>query len=296
MLIERRERFVSSVPLVPFLALALLVAASGCEESNIDAGEITEALAEEFTDGIEFDNETIEDGAPPESDVDEPFVRGIEVPNNIAPAALNVPDSVEFDTWFDVVLDTYSTPLDDGSVQGFIAHVIQADYDDTAARYHLVTPDAADFDGSRVTLRAVVHPVAEFGGHAFTVRIAPLLSDGSVAPYIYWNLVVHVPAGQTPPKPMCGCDEVVVHDEQIGYDLLVETNADLGQTCTDEILNAYFSGIEGYDAGPCSYLMPSYYFDNPMEEFTFPDGTRFPPNNRPRLDDPWACTMEISCQ
>lgn len=273
-------------------ASVTLTAGAGCDESNIDAGEISEALAEEFTDGIEFDNETIEDGAPPESNVDDPFVRGVEAPNNIAPAALNVPDSVEFDVWFEVVLDTYATPLDDGSVQGFIAHVIQADYDDTAERYHLVIPDAADFDGSRVTLRAVVHPVADFAGHAFTVRIAPLLSDGSVAPYAYWNLVVHVPAGQTPPKPMCECDEVVVYDEQTGYELLDSTNITLDRTCADDTLVSYFHGAEGYNAGPCSYLLTSYYFDQP---FLFPDNTRFPPNNRPDFD-PWSCTLQFSCQ
>jgi hypothetical protein len=224
--------------------------------------------------------------------VDEPFVRGVEAPNNIAPAALNVPGSVEFDTWFDIVLDTYSTPLDDGSVQAVIAHVIQADYKDTAERYHLITPDAADFDGSRIFLRAAVHPVADFAGHAFTVRFALLLSDGSVAPYAFWNLVIQVPTGQTPPKPMCECEEVVVYDEQIGYELLEDSNLTLSGDCEDDTLGSYFYGADGYDAGPCTYVLTTYYFDDP---FRFPDDTQFPPNNRPDFD-PWSCTIQFSCQ
>jgi hypothetical protein len=279
---------------IVFVVMALALTCSGCKEPVSDVTDIANALAEDFTDGIEFDNDSIVDGEPAEASVDTPFVRGVDAPNNIAPPDLAMPDSVDYNVQFDMVLDTFSTPLDDGSVQGIIAHVLQADVDEAAERYHLITPAAADFNGTQVTLRATLRPVVDFAGHSFTVRFAPLMTDGSVAPYVFWNLVVHPPAGQSTETVMCACYEEVTPNAALGYDLLDSSNMTMAQTCSDRTLNSYFTGADGYDASPCSYLMEAYYFDGPIDAFVFPSGTRFPPNGRAGID-PWSCTMQLNC-
>lgn len=276
---------------IALLGVGLL--AAGCKDAGPNVDKTTDALAEEFTDGIEFEDETIEDSPPPESTADAPVIRVVDAPNAIAPQDLGVPDSMPYVEWFDVVLDTLSTPVDDGSVQAVLVHVVQADYADTSIRHRVIEPLTAS--GTQITLRAIVHRTDPFEGHAFTVRFALLMANGDVTPWSFWNLVIYPQDGHGEDRLMCACEEVVAYDDLLGYDLLESTNLSIPDTCTNSTMTSYFYGADGYDAGPCSYLMESYYYEGPIGEFLFPDQTRFPPNNS-RDPDPWGCAIQISCQ
>lgn len=292
------------------------LAAGGCKESGIDARKTADALSEEFTDGIDFEDATVEDGQPPESTVDEPMIWEISAPRAIAPTAQNIPQSVEYGQQFDIYINT-SQLIAGGNALGVIAHVQQANKDDQAARYYRIEPPVASFVDQSVTLRATFVSANPIGGNAFHIRLAILMANGDVGPYKDWNVVTYPLDGENLKVKMCLCDadtrerptyEVPDQpDRPLVYQQLTRTNIKLSPQCSGDARESLLREIEGYpgdemdwpfDANPCG-LMHSCYgvdFEYEMDLFPLPSGTRFRPYWVESYGaDPADCWVQIDC-
>jgi len=251
----------SRTPLAAFHLALLLALSTGCDESNIDARSLAEALSEEFTDGIEFEDGTTEEGPPPEETADAPQIMGIDAPISIGPAELGYSGLQPYNTPFPITLQG-DQDLEGPGVIGAVAHIRQANKDDASERYIRIEPVPPDIIGNDLTLQAQVNYRRELAGNAFRVRLAFLLDDGRRSAFFPWNLVTHARPGDSIRVPMCSCQQADLR--------LHDPEAHDQSDC---------SGGFNFDEEPTCQLWASFAGDVEHDESRpYPSGTFFPPS------------------
>lgn len=213
-------------PRIAVLACGLWLAlGAGCDESDIDARSLAAALSEEFTDGIEFEHSTTEDGPPPAEAADAPQIMGLIAPTSIGPPDLGYSGLQPYEEWFTITLQG-DRDLQAAGVVGAVAHIHQANKDDASERYIRIAPVPLDIAGNDLRLRVRVHYLPQLAGNAFHVRLAFLLDDGRRSAFFPWNLVTHPRPGDSPRVPMCNCPnaELRLHERRActASDLIAE--------------------------------------------------------------------------
>jgi len=248
-----------------------------CSEEHLDAREMANALADEFSGELEFENGVLEDGPPPDSDADGPQLNSLTAPL-LAGAEEALPDGTQigydYEQWFDVLLHSPDSLAELDNVKGAIAFVQQANKDDTADSYIRVEQDMAFVDegGLRTaTFFARVHRLAELrqgltaalrsemqmrevpegmvatDGNAYHVYMALFarLPDGTelVGNYIIWNLSTYPGDAGDNIIEMCAARSAFVNNT------LLDTNVDILGTCPPSVTAAF--GSRPADSSPC---------------------------------------------
>ncbi len=269
------RRILSSITFGLLCAWAALgLGAGACAEADIDARSLAEALSEEFTDGIEFEDGTTEEGPPPEETADAPQIMGIDAPTSIGPAELGYSGLQPYEEWFPITLQG-GQDLEGPGVIGAVAHIRQANKDDASERYIRIEPVPPDIIGSDLTLQVRVNYLSELADNAFHVRLAFLLDDGRRSAFYPWNLITHPRPGDSTRVPMCPCSEADIQ--------LHEPSA-----CIDTEL------ITELEVAPCSLwfsLAGDFEHD---EQRLYPSGTHFYPFWLPAADAT-GCMVEYWC-
>jgi hypothetical protein len=268
----------ASIPRVAWpLAVLAALGAAHCSSDRINSRELADALAEEFTDGIEFEDQSVQSGAPNQTVALTPQITFLTAPHVISPPDPALIERADYGEWFDVVLSADSDLT--GVVVGGVAFVMQANKTDVAASYKLIQPAVPNITGTTISFRARVNTFAGAPGNAFTVNMALLLADGSITGWYPWNIVLYPSGGETMKVPRCLCttnialvDEAACNATSFGQELI-------GELATQ----------------PC-VLWHSMFGPQSNDAVLFPDGTRFWPYWMPGEADRAACIAEITCQ
>jgi len=257
------------------LAMGLAAWLAGCSGGeSLDPRDLADALSEEFTDEIEFENGTKQDGAPPEAHPDD-----VNYPQIMA-GGVNAPLTVVYDNWFEITLQSFFVP--DNEVIGAVVHVEQANKTDAANSYIEVIPAPPALLNNTMILRArIMNPNAQLGGNMFRLRIAMLRDDGAglrgVGNYATIYLLTPQVGATATQVPQCTCD--------------VGTVAAVG-TCTDtsvqdELANSpctlWASALTEFNSDPLAHQDAEYGAE-------MPSGTR--------AETWWVnprCTVELQC-
>lgn len=265
--------------LVTVLTASFLVLIAGCSgEEKLDPRELADALSEEFTSELEFENGTEMGEPPPEEHAGDPNYPQID------PGGVSAPLMVVYDTWFDINLYSFFTP--DTEVVGAVVHVEQANKTDASSRYIEVIPAPPALLNNTMTLRArVTSPSTRLGGNSFILHIALIRDDGAglrgVGNYATMPLVTPPVAGMTPKVPQCHCSEFDVLGEItiVGDCANQELQSRLEFDCCyafAEALLGYNSSFEAFDS-----------LTNTMVDL--PAGTRA------IYQGPPDCTLQLNC-
>ncbi|HOX42238.1 MAG TPA: hypothetical protein PK668_01510 [Myxococcota bacterium] len=271
------NKTILGMPAWPLVLLAALGAAH-CSSDQLSSREMAEALAEEFTDGIEFEDQSVRSGAPDQTVALAPRITFLMAPHVISPPDPTLIERADYGEWFDVVLSA-DTDLT-GLVVGGVAFVMQANKTDVATSYKLIQPATPNITGTQISFRARVNTFAGAPGNAFTVNLALLLSDGSITAWHPWNLVLYPMGGEATRVPSCQCegaaitlvDSAACNETGFGPEIIGELTT---QPC---VLWHSMVGLQSQDA------------------VLYPDGTRFWPYWMPAEADRAACIAEITCQ
>ncbi len=259
----------------PVVLLAGLAAAH-CSSDQLSSREMAEALAEEFTDGVEFEDQSVQAGPPNQEVSPSPRLFGLTAPHVISPPDPTLIERADYGEWFTLTLQADSDLT--GLVVGGVAFVMQANKDDVAVSHKLIQPVVPNITGSTISFRARVNAFAGAPGNAFTVNMALLLADGRVSGWHPWNLVLYPADGQTARVPMCVCADNI---ELVDRNACLETSE--GQFILEEL---------GMD--PCM-LWHSMVGLQSEDAVRYPDGTRFWPSWLQVEAERAACRAEISC-
>lgn len=173
----------------------------------MDPRELADALSEEFTDELEFDNGTKQAGPPPEEHADDPNYPQIEA------GGLDGPLMVQYGADFNITIYSNFTMLDE--IVGAVVHVEQANKTDVANSYIEIIPPQPPppmQTGFMTLTGRVVNPSPPLGGNSFILNIALIRDDGAglrgVGNYATMALVTPPIAGTPPKVPQCHCSEI----------------------------------------------------------------------------------------
>lgn len=266
-------------PRATWVLLPLLAAfgPGACATRSLDARKAANALADEFSEMLDFDNGAVEEGAPPGSDPDGPSISSFTAPL-VAGSEEQLPDGTvvgyDYEQEFQVVIRSEDDPATLKHVAGAIAFVRQANKDDRANRYIVVEPPDSWVDtgtGHVMTLTARVHRLARpleqpltgslrslmgprevpegrvaMDGNAFHVGLALFarLPDGTlqVGEYVTWNLSTYPMESGDNVVDMCVCRSAFTGN------MLVETNLE-----TDDVeLGRQIAGSRPGGPSPCA--------------------------------------------
>jgi len=258
-----------------YLTAILAVSLAGCSGGeSLDPRELADALSDEFTDEVEFENGTEQDGAPPEGHPDD-----ANYPQ-ITPGGVNAPLTVAYDNWFDITLQTFFTP--EAEVIGAVVHVEQANKTDAAASYIEVIPAPPALLNNTMTLRArIMNPSARLGGNMFKLSIALLRDDGAglrgVGNYASVYLVTPQVGTTATKVPQCTCEAGTI--EVVG-------------TCTDT------SVIDELANSPCTLWASALteFNSNSLAHQDAEYGAEMPSGTQ--AETWWVlprCTVELKC-
>jgi hypothetical protein len=256
-------------------AIGLAAWLAGCSSGeNLDPRELADALSEEFTSELEFENGSEQDGPPPDEHAED-----INYPQ-IGFGGINSPLTVVYDNWFDITLQSFFTP--DTEVVGAIVHIEQANKTDVSSRYIEVIPNPPALLNNTMTLRArVMSPSTRLGGNMFKLRIALLRDDGAGLRGVgnYATIYLLTPqVGATAPKvPQCTCEAGTISVVGSCTDTSVQ----------DELANSpctlWASSLTEFNSDPIAHQDAEYGAEMPA-------GTR--------AETWWVlprCTVELEC-
>ena len=292
--------------------LALL--ALGCKQEKFDPRDLADALSEEFTDALDFDNGTVMAGDPPPADSTGPETTAFTAPLAVG-ANQFLPDGTQigypYERDFTVIL--YTPPTVDNII-GAIAHVRQANKDDLSPEYIRISPPTNwDPATGELTLTARVHEQdgggQDISGNSFHVDLALLVDDAGTEKagnYVNWNLSTYPAAGGDNQVPVCKC-----RSEFEGAELKYSNVTFLGECSTPPVLDEY--NHANADVSPCTLWNQYTSGYNTISDFVVPvtpdpsyqdlatvsyaAGSRFYPtaNMVEVADQIAACGMEIEC-
>ena len=235
------------------IIILLALVATGCKQEKFDPRNLADALSEEFTDALDFDNGTVMAGDPPAADPTGPQTTAFTAPLAVG-ATLIQPDGTRvgypYEVDFTVIL--YTPPSVD-NVIGAIAYVRQANKDDLSPSYIRISPPT-NWDGGtgELTLTARVHQVdgngQDISGNSFHVDLALLVDDAGtekVGNYVTWNLSTYPAEPGDNRVPVCKC-----RSEFEGGELKYTNVTFLGECSTPPVMDEYNHANVG--ASPCS--------------------------------------------
>ena len=195
------------------LLLVLFATAPGCKESKLDPRDLADALSEELTDALEFDNGDVTAGPTPEADPSGAQISAFTAPM-VAGKSIYQSDGtpVGFPYGETFIVTLYATSNLD-NVVGAVAHIRQANKDDYAPGYIRIEPPTSWDPGTgEMTLTARVNQHDRDGvdvsGNSFHISLALLSDDGTgvkAGNYLDWNLSTYPPTGGDNRVPMCKC-------------------------------------------------------------------------------------------
>ena len=244
------------IPKAIFSILSLLVlsaTAPGCKQEKLDPRDLADALSEELTDALDFDNGDVTAGPTPEADPTGPQISAYTAPLVVGANVLQTdgtPIGFPYEETFVITLYGVSN-LD--NVLGAVAHVRQANKDDLAPQYIRIAPPTSWDPGTgEMTLTARVHQRASNGrdvsGNSFHIGLALLVDDGGsdkAGNYLDWNLSAYPPTGGENRVPLCKCRS------EFDSGGLKETNvAFLGDCPVPPVVDKYNHATA--DISPCS--------------------------------------------
>ncbi|MFC1654198.1 hypothetical protein ACFL2F_00185 [Myxococcota bacterium] len=295
------------------LCLVLAAGVPGCKQETFDPRDLADALSEEMTDALDFDNSDVMAGAPPEADPTGPQMSAYTAPLLVGASVLQ-PDGTPIGFPYEEIFTiTLYGPTGLTTVKGAIAHVRQANKDDSAAQHIRIEPAVYDQLTGEMTLTARVHRQDSRGqdvsGNSFHVGLAMLVDDGGsdqVGNYLEWNLSTYPATGGDNKVPVCKC-----RSEFEGGALKYTNVAFLGECSTPPVLDEY--NHANPDVSPCSlwnqyasgYNTNSDLIMQIMPDPSYQDtatvkyaaGTRFYPTSTmvEITEQIEACTLEIEC-
>jgi hypothetical protein len=290
-------------PLVILLILGLAGLTAGCDQEKLDARKLADALSEELTGEMDFDNSTEVTGDPPAEHVGDesyPQVESFEAPLDIT---TGIPAQITLR-----LSPAYGDP---SNIIGAVAHVVQANKDDAATRYFDIRPvPPIDLVTREMTLTAnLVGPVDQFLGNAFHVRFAILRDLGTGAPevgnYVDWNVIFEPPPDYATTVPNCCCHEEFNADGQLSSRNVFFVDFGACRAALPAVIERYLRKgdyLNQLSGGPCSIWRAAIHGLNTMASSgisrLYPSGTRFSPvealdPQRPELRK--ACQLEILC-
>jgi hypothetical protein len=280
----------------------LLLALAGCEE-KLDPRQLADALSEELTGELDFDNSTEVTGEPPgehAGDESYPQVESFEAPADIT---TGVPALIVLR-----LSPAYADPTD---IVGAVAHVVQANKDDAAPSYFDIRPvPPIDLATRQITLTAnLIGSVDQFLGNAFRVRFAILRDDGNgnlqVGNYVDWNVVFEPPPGTPTKVPNCCCHQLFNNDGQLSSRNVFFVDPAACRSRLPALFERYMktgSYQNQIDGGPCPTWISANQGLNTMTtgltSRMYPSGTRFTPVEAldpQQTDLRQICEMEILC-
>ena len=268
--------------IIPVLLIAgIFTLAGGCSSGEkLDPRALADALSDEFTDELVFDNGTVVAGDPPEEHAGDPNYPQIPY------SGIDAPLMVQYGVPFNITLYTDFTLLDE--IVGAVVHVEQANKTDVAASYIEIIPPQPPppaQTGFMTLTGRVVNPSPPLGGNSFILHIALIRDDGAglrgVGNYATMPLVTP-PVPGTPPKvPQCHCSEF----EDLGEIVTVGscTNQELITRLEFECCYVFAEAFLGYNSSFTA-------FDDLVNTMVdLPAGTQavYP-------GDP-PCTLQLNC-
>jgi hypothetical protein len=267
-------------PLVVLLAFGLAGLTSGCAQEKMDPRKLADALSEELTDELEFDNGTKQAGPPPEEHADDPNYPQIEA------GGLEGPLMVQYGVDFNITLYSNFTMLDE--IVGAVVHVEQANKTDVANSYIEIIPPSPPppmQTGSMTLTGRVVNPSPPLGGNSFILNIALIRDDGAglrgVGNYATMPLVTPPIDGVTPKVPQCHCSEL----EDLGEIVIVGACNDTEITSRIE-WECCFLFAEAFLGHNSSFLA---WEDLTTNYVDLPAGTQAVTMGSP------PCTLQLNC-
>jgi hypothetical protein len=278
------------------------LAASACAEADIDARSLAEALSEEFTVNVEFDDPTEEEqGQPPAphpGDPRYPQLSSLDDGSLGGELELN-PGGAPFTVTLQGV---WNEPPADWRIAGAAVYVVQANKDDWAPSHLRVLPVNPPQDGE-LTLSGTLQYAPELAGNSFQVVFGLLVQTErddpqslEVGNYIVWPLVLPAPYGEGL-VPMCS--------GQAGN--FYPASDDMHDSGHDSTGSFYPANLRTVGSCPPEadlatlwrHALAGYIEPLPGEaEFRgVPSGTRFQPIRRPQLE-PYGprCWVQLDCQ
>lgn len=285
--------------LIVWLLTALL--AGACAEADIDARSLAEALSEEFTVNVDFDDPAEEEqGQPPAphpGDPRYPQLSALDDAGLGGELELN-PGGAPFTITLQGV---WNEPPADWRIAGAAVYVVQANKDDWAPSHLRVLPANPPQDG-QLTLSGTLQYAPELAGNSFQIVFGLLVQTErddpqslAVGNYIVWPLVLPAPYGEGL-VPACTGEagslyppSEQMHDsggEPTYY--LYPTNLRTVGSCPPEadLATLWRHALAGY-----LEAIPTDIDYRPV-----PSGTRLQPIRRPQLQ-PYAprCWIQIDC-
>jgi hypothetical protein len=283
---------------------ALCLLGHACDEKNSDVRDIADALSEDFTVGLDFDDpSTNEDGQPPEAHVDDPDFPKI-TSLNYSPTL----DVTATDSMFTIALNgQWDNQPANLQIVGAAVYVAQANKDDYAQSYIRVLPAAPTQDGNMVLSGNLRYNPA-LAGNSFMVLFSLLVVDINdrttylASNYVMWHLTL--PAFGMGTVPECGSETGITYPPSPNHESgtgeisdqqwhLYPANVGIVGICPErelaELWKAAISGYLEWDPGMNEDLYPISFGQ-------FPSGTRFQPILRPEMKPAGEhCWIQIDC-
>jgi hypothetical protein len=239
---------------ITHMLLWLLLAGGmpGCKKEKLDPRDLADALSEELTDALDFDNGDVTAGPTPQEDPTGPQISAYTAPLLVGANVLQsdgTPIGWPYEEDFTVTL---FGPPGLTNVIGAVAHVRQANKDDSAPQYIRIEPAPYDQGTGEITLTARVHRQDSSGqdisGNSFHIGLAMLVDDGGndkVGNYLDWNLSTYPATGGDNRVSVCKCRS------EFESGALKYTNVTfLGDCSTPPVLDEYNHATA--DISPCS--------------------------------------------
>ncbi len=283
----------------PFWFLCLFIVSSSCgggSKDKFDARALANALTDELTQEMQFDNGTLVEGPPPVEHAGDPaFPQVLTQPLDNANRIPGKPIQIFPGEKFEIQIQT-DFPRQ-SEIVGAVIHVIQANQQDEATDHIEIifpptkfTPPPITDDG-RVTLTGVVQDTTDIAGASFYLMVAlmrkdPNTGETGVGNYLPFFKSVPVPAGVESLIPQCACNNPTGREGEVVI---------IGP-CTSEWVKGELA------TSPCDAWGASLTELNPamsgqVTRMLLPSGTRaYTWYTEALLDPPQpACTLELQC-
>lgn len=296
------------------IIVLLALVAAGCKQEKFDPRDLADALSEEFSDALDFDNGDVMAGETPAEDPTGPQMSAFTAPLLVGASVLQSDGTqvgFPYEEAFTVTL--YTTPTVDNLI-GAVAHVRQANKDDLAPQYIRISPPTNWDPGTgEMILTARVHRQDSSGqdisGNSFHIALALLVDDAGTEKagnYVDWNLSTYPATGGDNQVPVCKC-----RSEFDGGALKYTNVTFIGECSTPQVLAEYDHA--NANVSPCSLwnqytsgyntnsdsvmqIMPDPSYED-IATISYAAGSRFYPTLSmvEVPDEVTACGLELEC-
>jgi hypothetical protein len=195
------------------IIVLLALAAAGCKQEKFDPRDLADALSDEFTDAMDFDNGTVMAGENPPADPTGPQMTAFTAPLLVGASVLQTDGTqVGYPYEEDFTITLFGIP-GELNVIGALAHVRQANKDDLSPQYIRIEPPTSwDQASGEMTLTARVHQRdrdgTDISGNSFHIALALLVDDAGTEKagnYVDWNLSTYPADAGDNNVPVCKC-------------------------------------------------------------------------------------------